>query len=388
MVQTHSRATRAFTLIEMLVVIAIIGILASLILPALSRGLAKAKRISCLNNVRQVGTGLISFSLDNEGRLPWQLTFYGRREHFGGEKNFTVDPGSIFGCRGMKQEITTPKILWSPCDGTREPDMEIALLNWEKYSTRDGKPIPNKAISYAMIKGGDTARPTTVIGVSRNLSTDDLATAKWVGADVVDKDGLSHPNTMAGLLSSQGQLVRADGSTKLSNDSDLLADGMAVKPHIFSHGGTYIGRGDTQVLTGNNKVDTTATVLTGLAATQSKAKREKKSIYLLFTGSDWCPPCIALDKQILNNPKWNALSDRMIMHVCDFPVTSNIDGAVQRENNRLKNSFNVTKYPTQIVLSGDGTVIARREGYSPGPISPYINWATSVMPLPPTEETP
>ena len=121
----------------MLVVIAIIGILASLILPALSRGLAKAKRISCLNNVRQVGTGLISFSLDNEGRLPWQLTFYGRREHFGGEKNFTVDPGSIFGCRGMKQEITTPKILWSPCDGTREPDMEIALLNWEKYSTRE-----------------------------------------------------------------------------------------------------------------------------------------------------------------------------------------------------------------------------------------------------------
>ena len=78
----------------------------------------------------------------------------------------------------------------------------------------------------------------------------------------------------------------------------------------------------------------------------------------------------------------------MIMHVCDFPVTSNIDGAVQRENNRLKNSFNVTKYPTQIVLSGDGTVIARREGYSPGPVSPYINWATSVMPLPPTEETP
>jgi prepilin-type processing-associated H-X9-DG protein/prepilin-type N-terminal cleavage/methylation domain-containing protein len=65
LVMACPRKNSAFTLIELLTVIAIVGILAALLLTAIAEASAKALRIQCANNVRQLGIGLQAFVTDN-----------------------------------------------------------------------------------------------------------------------------------------------------------------------------------------------------------------------------------------------------------------------------------------------------------------------------------
>jgi prepilin-type N-terminal cleavage/methylation domain-containing protein/prepilin-type processing-associated H-X9-DG protein len=116
--QDHSptgRASRAFTLVELLVVIVIIGILGALLLAFLGRTTAKAQNAVCVNHLRQLGSAARSYAKDNNNRLPSAerlptqpanpqeplpriCDLLARR--IGQIAGTNADPGSVFKCPG------------------------------------------------------------------------------------------------------------------------------------------------------------------------------------------------------------------------------------------------------------------------------------------------
>ena len=115
---------------------------------------------------------------------------------------------------------------------------------------------------------------------------------------------------------------------------------------------------------------------TDFGKAKALATKENKPIILVFQGSDWCAPCIKLDKEIWQSAEFKSYAEKhFIMLKADFPrkAKNALSAAQQEANNKLAETYNQNGYfPLVVVLDEKGTVLGRA-GYEKTDPKVYIS---------------
>jgi thioredoxin-related protein len=96
------------------------------------------------------------------------------------------------------------------------------------------------------------------------------------------------------------------------------------------------------------------------------AKAENKRVLLDFTGSDWCGPCIVLNKKVFTQAEFIDYADKNFVLVeIDYPTKKVLPDALKQQNERLKKQYDIEDkgYPTIVVLGPDGKNLGEFSGY-------------------------
>jgi prepilin-type N-terminal cleavage/methylation domain-containing protein len=112
--RTPAARHHAFTLIELLVVISIIGLLVSILLPALSQARILARKVQCSSNLKQMGVGLYGYASDYDGQFPFPSKDQNLHTHWTTDR---IPAGAPFGTGHgalWPDYISEQKIYWSP----------------------------------------------------------------------------------------------------------------------------------------------------------------------------------------------------------------------------------------------------------------------------------
>ncbi|GAB4243535.1 MAG: hypothetical protein OHK005_08010 [Candidatus Methylacidiphilales bacterium] len=92
-----------------------------------------------------------------------------------------------------------------------------------------------------------------------------------------------------------------------------------------------------------------------LPEAEAAAKRQKKPMLLLFTGSDWCSWCKRLQKEVLASPMFRQFArERLILMEIDFPRLKPMPLEQHHANLMLAERFGVLGFPTLILLNEQG----------------------------------
>ncbi len=223
----------AFTVVELLVVIAVLAVIVALQLPVLANTQAKVQRVNCSGNLKQVGIAFRTWAANNNGRMPMQVprANRGAMEAVGiaATASWTSGNPPITGGNGgvwnmflvMSNELSTPKILYCPSDGATSHNASSAT---HVQATVFGPSSSGVAgfqndynVSYFVGVDATELRPDMMLSGDHNLGTGVNQTTKTPQFSSAGTNSV-WPATAIGWQdnghSKQGNVCFADGSVQ------------------------------------------------------------------------------------------------------------------------------------------------------------------------------
>jgi prepilin-type N-terminal cleavage/methylation domain-containing protein/prepilin-type processing-associated H-X9-DG protein len=205
---------RGFTLLELLCVIAVIAILAAMLLPALSQGGARARRVACVNYLRQIGVAFHSFAHDHNSQFPMNVPMDagGSQEYV--QAGYQAKGLFYFAFRHfqtLSNELVTPKPLICPSD--------------TRFSANSFGILSNDNVSYFAGLKADYSQPNSILAGDRNITNDWTSTATILHLDS------QQPFRWTGEMHRfKGNLLFADGRVEEWGSTELATIARASQP--------------------------------------------------------------------------------------------------------------------------------------------------------------
>ncbi|MCX6889138.1 MAG: thioredoxin family protein [Verrucomicrobia bacterium] len=123
--------------------------------------------------------------------------------------------------------------------------------------------------------------------------------------------------------------------------------------------------------------------LTDLDAAKAQAVKENKPVLVDFTGSDWCPPCKALHKNVFESAEFTAVASKYVLVELDYPRKTPQAPELKAKNAELSKQFGITGFPTVLLIDGkSGEVFGKTVGFGGQTAKEYLEKLASFKNTP------